>query len=169
VKRRAYLAGLASGGAAVAGCLGTGGEAVVDVQESVRIDPESGWTERVPDVSDPGGAVSYIVKSEDGPFDVYFFTERAAYNAYAEYVTGGDPERTPPGHDGFSAAAIPDGGDLYVAETADEGARESLSAEGPYWFVVDHSSYRMENPVDEYGDSLQASVDLSVVRERAGL
>ena len=49
----------------------------------------------------------------------------------------------------------------------DGGAREPLDATGPYYFVVDHSNYRLENRVDEYGEDLSAFVDLKVVEQRS--
>jgi len=57
-------------------------------------------------------------------------------------------------------------GKIYEAATTDGGAREPLNETGPYYFVVDHSSYRMENRVDEYAEPLAAFVDLEVVKKR---
>ncbi len=46
------------------------------MQQDVRINPHEAWIkEEIPDVSDPGGELQYIVKA-DIPFNVYFFTDR---------------------------------------------------------------------------------------------
>lgn len=170
MKRRAFLQTAGAGAIAVgSGCLGTGGDVVVNVAESVTVDPGEGWVEEVPDVSDPGGALSYRVRSEQRAFDVYFFVGDGQFEHYDAFVSGRDPEETPPGHTSFSKAAVPKSGseDVYEAATTDDGAREPLDATGPYYFVVDHSNYRMENRVDEYGEPLSAFVDLKVVEERS--
>ncbi len=149
--------------------MGMGGEAIVEEQGSVRLSPGEAWTLEIPDVSDPGGAIRYRVRSDDGPFDVYLFTA-AEFEHYETYLEGGDPERTPAGHREFSTAAVPVPGSegLYEAET-DDGGRQPLSAEGPHRFVVDHTSYRDENRVEEFGDRLSAFVDLTVIRRRFSL
>jgi len=168
MKRRSFLR---STGVAVSlgatGCLGLGGEAIVSVQKSVRVEPGSGWVETIPDVSDTGGAVSYTVRSDDRRFDVYLFVGEDQYEHYDAYVKDEEPTETPGGHEEFSKAAVPKSDDesTYEASTQN-GARESLDVAGPYYFVVDHSNYRMENRVDEYGDPLSAFVDLEVVKNR---
>jgi uncharacterized short protein YbdD (DUF466 family) len=167
MKRRAFLR--STGVAATigtTGCLGMGGEAIVTVQESVRVEPGSYWVEEVPDVSDPGGAISYTVRSNDRRFDVYFFVGQDEYEHYEAHVQGEEPDETPAGHEEFSKAAVPksDAEETFEAATQDGGAREPLDATGPYYFVVDHSSYRMENRVEEFADPLAAFVDLEVVR-----
>lgn len=166
MRRRAFLTAIGAGATlGTAGCLGLGGEAIVSVRQSVRIEPGSGWIKEIPDVSDTGGAISYTVRSDERRFDVYFFRERG-FEQYEAYIHGDDPERTPAGHDEFSSAAVPAAGGSTFEASTDEGARESIDVAGPYYFVVDHSSYRMENRVDEYADPLPAFVDLEVVRNR---
>ena len=172
MRRRAYLRTVGAGVATMgSGCLGTGGEVVVGVTESVSIGPGDGWVREIPDVSDTGGAVSYTIRSSQRAFDVYFFVGEEQYGHYDSFVGGTDPEETPRGHSSFSKAAVPrsEAQDVYEAATNDGGAREPLDVTGPYYFVVDHSNYRMENRVDEHGDPLTAFVDLEVVRQRSVL
>lgn len=149
------------------GCLGGGGEVVLSIQQDVHIDPQGAWMEtEIPDVSDPGGAIQYIVRAEQ-PFDVYFFTDESAFRQYDAYIKGREPDETPPGNPDFSQAALPGEDDeLYEASTTDDGAREPLEATGPYFFAVDHSSYRMENRVEKYDEALTAFVDLTVIEKR---
>lgn len=171
MRRRAFVAKFgASVGAVGSGCLGGGGEVVVSVSRSITVEPGRGWTREIPDVSDPGGAVSYAVKSDERAFDVYFFVEDAAYESYRAFVDGEDPDETPRGHAELSKSAV-DGADdgMYEATTSDDGARDPLDATGPYHFVLDHSSYRLENRVEETDEPLSAFVDLTVVRNHAGL
>jgi hypothetical protein len=167
MRRRAFLqsAGIAAS-VGTAGCLGLGGEAIVTIQESIRVEPGSGWVEEIPDISDTGGAVSYTVRSSDRRFDVYFFVGEDEYEHYEAYVRDDDPQETPPGHEEFSKAAVPktDAEETFEVATKDGGAREPLDAAGPYYFVVDHSSYRMENRVEEFDEPLAAFVDLEVVK-----
>jgi len=173
MRRRTFLRTAGAGAMAVgSGCLGTGGNVVVNVTESISVDPGDGWVKEVPDVSDGGGgAVSYRIRSRQRAFDVYFDGGEEQFAHYDAFVSGGDPEETPRGHASFSKAAVPksDAEGVYQAATNDDGARESLDATGPYYFVVDHSNYRMENRVDEYGDPLSAFVDLKVVEQRSVL
>jgi hypothetical protein len=173
MKRRTLLRTVGAGFmAAGAGCLGTGGKVVHSVTESVRVEPGHGWSTEIPDVSDPGGAIRYVIKSEDEPFDVYFFTEKSQFDAYQAFLDGDEPAETPNGHDRLSKTGVGKEGenaDGFVASTSDDGAREPLDVEGPYYLVVDHSSYRYENRVDMSTDHLSAFVDLEVVKKRVGL
>jgi hypothetical protein len=79
MNRRSVVRTMRAGLAAVeSGCLG-GGEVVVTVTRDVHVEPGRAWMERaIPDVSDPGRAIQYIVRSET-PFDVYFFTDESAF------------------------------------------------------------------------------------------
>ena len=124
----------------------------------------------IPDLSVSGGSIEYIVRAEQ-PFDVYFFVDQAQYDYYHAFISGDEPEKTPAGHETFSKAAVPasDKEGVYEAATENEGAREPLDVAGPYYFVVDHSNYRMENRVDEHGDPLSVFVDLEVVRKKVGI
>jgi hypothetical protein len=143
-----------------------GGEAIVTVQQSVRVDAGGSWVEEIPDISDTGGAISYTVRSNDRRFDVYFFVGEDQYEHYRAYVRGNEPDETPAGHEVFSKAAVPksDAEETFEAATQDGGAREPLDATGPYYFVVDHSSYRLENRVEAFDEPLAAFVDLEVVK-----
>jgi len=169
MRRRGFLHAIGAGTVlGTSGCLGLGGEAIVSVQQSVSVDPGDGWVEEIPDISGSGGAVSYTVRSDDRRFDVYFFAGEDSYEHYDAYVKEQEPSETPAGHEDFSKAAVPrsDAESTYEAATQDDGARESLDVAGPYYFVVDHSSYRMENRVDDFADPLKAFVDLEVVKNR---
>lgn len=169
MKRRGFLQAIGAGATlGTAGCLGMGGEAIISIQQSVRVDPENGWVKEIPDMSDSGGALSYRVRSSDRQFDVYFFLGDDQYEHYETYIKGREPSETPAGHEAFSKVAMPqpDAESTYQAATEDDGARESIDVAGPYYFVVDHSSYRMENRVDEYGEPLSAFVDLEVIENK---
>jgi hypothetical protein len=171
VNRRTVLRTVGAGLTAVgAGCLSSGGEVIVNVQQDVRVDPGEAWTEtEIPDLSESGGAIEYIVRSET-PFDVYFFADSEAFERYDAFIKGEEPEETPPGHPELSQTAVPkEGSDLYEATSADGGNRQSIDAPGPYYFAVDHSNYRMETRVDEFDDPLTAFVDLKVIRKRSVL
>jgi len=158
-------AGLAVAGS---GCLGGGGEVIVSVQQDVSVEPGNAWMEtEIPDLAESGGAIEYIVRAERA-FDVYFFSDQAAFEQYDAYIKGDDPEETPPGNSEFSQAAVPaEDKDLYEATTDNGGNRQSVESAGPYYFAVDHSNYRMENRVEEFDDPLQAFVDLKVIRNRS--
>ncbi|WP_276273108.1 hypothetical protein [Haloarcula litorea] len=169
MRRRAVLRSLGAGVAALgSGCVGGAGEVIVSVQRDVTVEPGRAWTrEDIPDLSASGGGIEYIVRADE-PFDVYFFADEDAFERYDAYIKGREPDETPAGHPEFSQTALPkDGSDLYEATTSDGGARESVEATGPYYFAVDHSSYRMETRVDEYDEPLTAFVDLKVVRRRS--
>ena len=153
-----------------AGCLGGGGEVILSVQQDVTVDPGRAWVKReIADLSDTGGAIEYIVRSET-PFDVYFFADAERFAKYDAYIKGRDADATPPGYPEFSQTAIPaENSDLYEATTDNGGNRQSVDVAGPYYFAVDHSNYRMETRVEEFDDPLTAFVDLKVIRERSVL
>lgn len=166
--RRTVLRTAGAGFAALGtGCLGTGGEVVVSVQQDVIVEPQDAWTTELPDVSESGGELEYRVRSET-PFDVYFFVDESNFEQYDAYLKGEEPESTPAGEPTFSQTAIPrEGSEIYEASTDDGGAREPVEAEGPYYFAVDHTSYRMETRVGEFDDRLTAFVDLKLVEGRS--
>jgi hypothetical protein len=169
VNRRSVLQAVGTGLiAAGSGCLGGSGEVIVTVRKDVIVEPGTAWMEtEIPDLSESGGAIEYIVRA-DTPFDVYFFSDRGDFEKYDAYIKGDDPEETPPGNKHFSKAAVPkEGSDMYEATTDDAGGRQSVEASGPYYFAVDHSSYRMENRVETFDDPLTAFVDLEVIRKRS--
>jgi len=151
-----------------AGCLGGGGEVIVSVQKDVTVNPGDAWIEtEIPDLSESGGAIEYIVRAET-PFDVYFFDDEDDFAQYDAYIKGHEPDQTPAGQAKFSQTALPkDDSSLYEATTTDGGARQSVDAAGPYYFAVDHSNYRMETRVEEFDDPLTAFVDLKVIRKRS--
>ncbi|WP_324665206.1 hypothetical protein [Haloarcula sediminis] len=169
MNRRSVLQTLGAGVAvAGSGCLGGGGEVIVSVQQDVTVKPGNAWMEtEIPDLSESGGAIEYIVRAEQA-FDVYFFSNEDDFEQYNAYIKGDDPEETPPGNSEFSQAAVPaEGKDLYEATTDGGGNRQSVESAGPYYFAVDHSSYRMENRVEEFDDPLKAFVDLKAIRKRS--
>lgn len=164
--RRAFLSaavGLAGG---VAGCVGGGGEVVETVQREVSVPPGQGWTTKVPDVSDPGGAVRFRVTAEK-PFEVYFFSGEESYMFYDTYTDGNEPAMTPAGNSDVSTTAERVGDDAYRAETQKGGARQPVDASGPYFFVVDHSGYRGGHaPSDDQPAPLNPYIDLTVTQRK---
>ena len=169
MKRRSVIRTVGAGlGVVGSGCLGGGGEVIVSIQRDVTVEPGDAWIEReIPDLAESGGAIEYIVRAER-PFDVYFFVDRTDFERYDSYIDGDDPDETPPGNEEFSQAAVPEEGtEMYTATTDGGGNRESIDRSGPYYFAVDHSSYRMENRVEEFDDPLRAFVDLKVIRNRS--
>ncbi|MFC7076660.1 hypothetical protein [Haloarcula halophila] len=167
MRRRRMLQTVGTGLAAVgSGCLGGGGEVILNVQKDISVDPKDGWTKRLPDVSDTGGAIEYTIRA-DRPFDVYFFAEKEHFEMYDSYIKGQEPAETPSGDRAFSQTALPaEDGEVYEAATEDR-AREPLEVDGPSFFAVDHSNYRMETRVDEFGEPLTAFVDLQVIKQRS--
>lgn len=165
MRRREFLAGVAAGTTAgTAGCVG-GGEVVVSLQKELSIQPETGWVKKIPDISEKGGAVKYTVRASR-PFDVYFFVGSDQYRFYEAYVDGREPRKTPAGHEKLSASASEKAKDEFVAQTKDNGAREALTAKGPYFFVVDYTAYRGETPPKEFEGPLTPFVDLTVSKDR---
>jgi len=157
MRRRAMIAG-------AAGCLG-GGEVVAEIQRSVSVDPGRYWSQQLPDVSDPGGSIEYVVRG-DSAFDLLFFTDGTEFTAYREALRQENPDRRPTGHDEFSTTAVPmDDGDRYEAAT-ENGARVSLDAEGPYHVVVDHTDYGVGARPGNPGSALSVTIDLTLVKNR---
>lgn len=147
-----------------AGCMG-GGEVVTEIQRRVTVEPGRYWSRELPDVSDPGGSIEYVLGG-DRAFDLLFFTSGEDFTAYREALRGEEPDRTPTGHDEFSETAVPVGdGDGYEATTKN-GARESLDAEGPYYVVVDHTDYGVGARPGDPGSALSVTVDLTLVKNR---
>ncbi|MFC7133522.1 MULTISPECIES: twin-arginine translocation signal domain-containing protein [Salinibaculum] len=163
--RRSFLSAAAGVVAATSGCIGDG-RVVLDRQKSVTIQPGMGWWAKLPDVGG-NGALSFTVRAEQ-PFDVYYFTGADSFGHYETYVTGGDPPRMPPGHRTLSQAAVERDGEFGVQVPRD-GGRESIDTEGEHYFAVDHSNYGAGVPVEQYGDPLQAFVDLKVIEEQSPL
>jgi len=162
--RRVVVSAVVAGLTWAGGCIGGGSEVVTTVQRDVSVTPGQGWVTEIPDVSGSGGAVQYKARASQ-PFEVYLFTSEEDYMFYDTYVDGGDPARTPGGHDEVSATAEQVSERSYEAATPNDGARESVDAEGPYFFVVDHSNYGDATPADE-PSPLSVFLDLTVT-ERA--
>jgi hypothetical protein len=159
MRRRHALTTLAAGVVSLGGCIGGGSEVVTTVQRSISVSPGQGWIERIPDTS--GGAVQYKARTSK-PFEVFLFTSEEAYMFYDTYIDGGDPARTPGGHDEISTRAEQVTDTTYEAATPNGGARESIGTSGPYFFVVDHSNY-LDGPGPEDNPSpLSVFLDLTV-------
>ena len=177
--RRSFLrrSGLA-GALATAGCLGGGGEVVESTARTVTIEPYSGWIAEIPDVSDPGGTISYTAECERG-FDVYFFTSEDERDAYEEYIERKPADQQP----GAAAGDMPKGdqsigqtateGDdgRYRAATKDKGARQPIDGSGPYYFALDNSNYPAAGGafLEEPAESRWVDLDLTVTKRRFGL
>jgi hypothetical protein len=170
MNRRAALRSIgAAFGTVGAGCLGGGGEIIVSVQRSVTIEPGRAWIKKdIPDISDSGGGIEYIVRSES-PFDVYFFAGEDSFEHYDAYLGGYDPEETPSGHREISQTSTKTGSEAHEATSSNNGNRQPIDVEGPYYFAVDHSSYRMETRVEEFDDPLNPVIDLKIIRDRSPL
>lgn len=172
--RRAGVAGTL----ATAGCIGGGGEVVASTAKTVTVEPYSGWVKEIPDVSDPGGAISYTAEAER-QFDVYFFTGESELKAYEDYVDQKRSEQTPgaatgdmPKGDQSIGKTATEGDDgRYRASTNDGGARQKIDATGPYYFVVDNSNYPAAGGafLDDSPKQRWVDVDLTVSKKRFGL
>ena len=162
--RRSFLLSLGAGAVVgTSGCVG-GGRVVLERNKTVTVQPEMGWWLKLPDVGG-NGALTFTVSAAQ-PFDIYYFTDTRSFEHYETYVKGGDPEEMPPGHRKLSQGAVERDGEYGVEEPAD-GGRRSISTTGDHYFVVDHSNYGAGVPVDQYGDSLRAFVDLKVIDEQS--
>lgn len=171
MRRRQFLhSGVVGLTVGTVGCLGTGGEVVVTVSREVAVEPGTGWIREIPDVSDPGGSISYITRSQ-GPFDVYFFTSEKQMRRYSAYTSGEDPAKQPTGNRdiGRTATETKSGG-TYKASTKNDGARQAIDATGPYYFVLDHSDYPAAGGAwpEETPERRSIYVDLTVTRKRFG-
>lgn len=166
MRRRAMIRSL--GAAAVvggAGCMG-GGEVEEQIQRSARIRPGEYWSAELPDISDTGGSISYIARAER-PFDVYFFTLGGNFTSYREVVEGESSGPPPTGHEEFSKTATPtDGGETFEAATEDGGSRQTLTEDGPYYFVLDHTAYGVGARPGDPGEELTVSLEVTLIRSR---
>ncbi|WP_299266554.1 hypothetical protein [Halorientalis sp.] len=169
-RRRFLQRGVAAAALGTVGCLGSGGEVVVTVSRDVRIEPGTGWIREIPDVSDPGGSISYISRSQ-APFDVYFFTSEQQMGRYDDYTSGEDPAQPPTGDRDIGRTATETDGGQYKASTKDDGARQSIDESGPYYFVLDHSDYPAAGGAWPSDMPKRRSIylDLTVTRKRFGL
>jgi len=179
MERRAVLRRLAAGGAVgTAGCIGGGGKVVTNVQRDISVAPHSAWIREIPDVSDPGGAISYIARASH-PFDVYFFIGEQSIRTYQAYVRAEQQEGTtasisgqlPNGHSEVTRTATRQETDLYRATSVDDGGRRPLDMAGPYYFVLDNTNYPAAGGA-YIGDNPQLRsiyLDLTVSQKRFGL
>lgn len=165
MRRRSFLAALSAGTAvSLGGCLD--GEVAKELSgELIRVDPGSGWEQRIEDV-DGSGEISYTVRSEDQRFQVYYFRQEE-YEQYRAFMTSDDPEEQPKGaSDLHKTAVYNEERDVYEASVPDRGGRMDMEFENPEYFVVDYSTYGIGLDVDEYDDTLRATVTLQIVEDR---
>jgi hypothetical protein len=171
MERRKYLQRAVTGVTlGTVGCLGSGGEVVVTVSRDVTVEPGTGWIKEIPDVSDPGGSISYITRSQV-PFDVYFFTSERQMRRYDAYTDGEEPEKVPTGDLDIGRTATETSGGEYKASTKNDGGRQSVDASGPYYFVLDHSDYPAAGGArpSDMPERRSIYVDLTVTRKRFAL
>lgn len=164
MKRRPFLATV--GGASVtalAGCLE--GDPVVNVNESVRIEPMGGEWWEVEDIDGPA-EVGYTVQSETHTFQAFYFTTQAEFELYQSYIAGQDVDGQPDGHDEFSMLAVPDENGVYEARRPPDGGRLEIEIEERHYFVVDYSNYNQDIGVKDHDDPLQATVNFEVVEDQ---
>lgn len=170
MNRRSYLrrAGTAVT-VATAGCIGGGGEVVLSVRQDVTVPPHSGWAKEIPDVSDPGGAISYLARA-DYTFDVYLFVGNEQYRRYRDWVNGREVSDLPSGDQEIGQTAI-ETDDMYEAATDDDGGRMSIDRTGPYYFVLDNSNYPASGGafISDSADARRIQLDLTVTEQRYGL
>jgi hypothetical protein len=164
--RRAVLRALSLGVvAAMGGCIANG-RIAMDKSEGVTVEPQDGWWSELPSVGGDG-ALSFTVRA-DQRFDVYYFQSESAFNSYKNYLYKGDDSEMPSGHDDISQASVPkSGGEKYEVKVPNNGGRESIDTEGTHYFVVDHSNYGSGVRVKEFGEPLDAFVDLKVIEQNS--
>jgi hypothetical protein len=179
MKRRTFLRSAVAGGVlGTAGCIGGGGKVVTNLQRDISVAPHSAWIKQIPDVSDPGGAISYIARGE-APFDVYFFVGRDAVKRYQSYIrieqqegaaAGMSPD-LPTGHADITRTATRVGQDMYKATSVDDGGRRPLEEPGPYFFVLDNTNYPAAGGayIGDNARDRSIFVDLTVTKKRFGL
>ena len=171
MKRRTFLRSALPGTAlGASGCLGLGGEVVVSVAKEIGVEPGTGWIREIPDVSDPGGAISYIARAQT-PFDVYFFTSERQMRRYHAYTSGEDPEQTPTGDQSVGRTAIETQSGTFKATSKNDGGRQTIDEAGPYYFVLDHSDYPAAGGARpaEIAERQTIYLDLTVTRKRLPL
>lgn len=159
MRRRNALTTLAAGVVSLGGCIGGGSEVVTTVQRSVSVSPGRGWVEKIPDTS--GGAIQYKARANQ-PFEVFLFTSEEDYMFYDTYIDGGEPARTPEGHDKIGTRAEQVTDTTYEAATPSGGARQQIGTSGPYFFVLDHSNYLGGPGPDDNPSPLSVFLDLTV-------
>jgi len=160
--RRSFLATAAAGAVVgTAGC--AGGTVVVETQRDVTVQARSGWARRIPRI-DGTAAISFIARA-DRVFETFVFTpdEYSRYQQALATPAGDGP--APTGDTDLGTMAVHDEErGFYAAQTADTGGQEPLEADGPVYFVVDHSAVGMA-PLPERPESLSVFVDLTVTKK----
>lgn len=167
MNRRRFLSTVALGGVVgSAGCLGTGGEVITSVRQTITVEPGSGWVEEIPD---DGGQIAYITRARR-PYDVYFFTSDEQIKQYRAYLAGESPDETPAGDQDIGRTATESSGD-YMAKTDDDGGRQPIDADGPYYFVLDNSDYPASGayPAEDAPKNRRIFLDLSVTARQLPL
>jgi len=167
MRRRALLATLASGvTVGASGCLG--GDPVIEVQESTRIEAHRSWVQEINGVNG-SGSLSYEVQSEDSRFRTYYFTDEESFEYYQAQTLGNgssgqeQSELTQPrGHEDLSKIAVQENG-VFRAAVPDGDGRYSMSIDGTHYFVVDYSNYGMGLQVPESAEPLQVTISIEVV------
>ena len=164
MRRRTFLATLTAGATVgLSGC--TEGEVVLEVQESIRVDPGMGWVQKIDGV-DGAGSLSFEIRSEGQRFQVFYFTEQSEYVQYEKFLANEDPQDQPEGHSELSGAAVQNEkrGAFEVVEP-DGGGRHSLEFQNTHHLVVDHSNYGVGVPVADHDDPLNANVEIRVLKK----
>lgn len=171
MERRTFLCAVGAGAVlGTTGCIGGGGKIVVNIQREIVVRPHTGWIKEVPDVSDPGGAISYVSRADEA-YDVYFFTSETQVQQYRAFTDGEEPSRMPPGNREIGGTATPVGSDMYKATSEDDGGRQSIDAQGPYYFVLDNSNYPTAGGAYLQDEPSPRTIflDLTVSQKRFGL
>jgi len=169
--RRSFLRAVGVGTAlGTAGCIGGGGKVVVTIQREIAVSPHSGWAKEIPDVSDPGGAISYISRAGK-PFDVYFFTSADQMQQYRAFINREEPNVMPPGNREIGGTATDVGDGMYRATSKDDGGRQPIDAQGPCYFVLDNSNYPTAGGayLEDPPSPRTIFLDLTVSQKRFGL
>jgi hypothetical protein len=167
MRRRALLATLASGATVgVTGCLG--GDPVIDLQESTRIEAHRGWVQEINGVNG-SGSLSYEVRSEDSRFRTYYFTDQESFEYYQNQTLGNGSANQessdlnePQGHEDLSKIAVQQDG-VFRAAVPDGDGRYSMKIDGTHYFVVDYSNYGMGIQVPDTANPIQVTISVEVV------
>jgi len=84
MRRRAFLASFGAGVAATTGGCVADGRVALEITKEMTIKPLTAWWEELPNVGG-NGALSLTARA-DQQFDVYYFTEEAAFSQYRLYI-----------------------------------------------------------------------------------
>lgn len=175
--RRRELLGSLAGGAVVAmgGCLG--GNVVMEKQESVRIEPHTGWIQEIDEASG-SGSVSYTIRSEDDRFQVLYFVDDTSFEYYQDHTFGNGEEDQAAGNGGQGGAEVPTGHDelsrialqneqrdVYEAVMPSGDGRYSIDFDSTHHLVVDYSDYGQGLQVADTAEAIHVTVGLEVVED----